>query len=105
MVERSECSRWLNVKYIVSFDHKEQFARIDNFLVIQKIHKCLCFYRSEWYTRLMLSRLLNKNFEQCLFDSAIQGDIKWERIFLFTCVDWNPWNQSNLEAKLIIKLS
>ena len=36
MVERSECSRWLNVKYIVSFDHKEQFARIDNFLVIKK---------------------------------------------------------------------
>ena len=35
MVERSECSRWLNVKYIVSFDHKEQFARIDNFLVIK----------------------------------------------------------------------
>ena len=50
MVERSECSRWLNeyknfpisleinfhLKYIVSFDHKEQFARIDNFLVIKK---------------------------------------------------------------------
>ena len=36
MVERSECSRWLNVTYIVSFDHKEQFARIDNFLVIKK---------------------------------------------------------------------
>ena len=49
MVERSECSRWLNeyknfpisleinfhLKYIVSFDHKEQFARIDNFVVIK----------------------------------------------------------------------
>ena len=38
MVERSECSRWLNVKYIVSFDHKEQFARIDNFLVIKNLY-------------------------------------------------------------------
>ena len=35
MVERSECSRWSNA-YFVSFDHKEQFARIDNFLVNKK---------------------------------------------------------------------
>ena len=47
MVERSEYSRWSNA-YLVSFDHKEQFARIDNFLVNKKkyIHAC-DFYCSE----------------------------------------------------------
>ena len=35
MVERSECSRWSNA-YLVSFDHKEQFARIDNLLIKKK---------------------------------------------------------------------
>ena len=38
MVERSECSIWSNA-YFVSFDHKEQFARIDNFLVNKKLNK------------------------------------------------------------------
>ena len=46
MVERSECSRWSNA-YLVSFDHKEQFARIDNLLIKKKyIHAC-DFYCSE----------------------------------------------------------
>ena len=76
MVERSECSRWLNVKYIVSFDHKEQFARIDNFLVIKNSYMFVFLPFRVIYVIEVIKTLKRKILNNVSFTVLYMGDIK-----------------------------
>ena len=76
MVERSECSRWLNVKYIVSFDHKEQFARIDNFLVIKNSYMFVFLPLRVIYVIDVIKTLKRKILNNVSLTVLYMGDIK-----------------------------
>ena len=76
MVERSECSRWLNVKYIVSFDHKEQFARIDNFLVIKNSCMFVFLPLRVIYVIDVIKTLKRKILNNVSLTVLYMGDIK-----------------------------
>ena len=76
MVERSECSRWLNVKYIVSFDHKEQFARIDNFLVIKNSYMFVLLPLRVIYVIDVIKTLKRKILNNVSLTVLYMGDIK-----------------------------
>ena len=90
MVERSECSRWLNeyknfpisleinfhLKNIVSFDHKEQFARIDSFLVIKNSYMFVILSFRVIYVIDVIKTFKRKILNNVSLTVLYMGDIK-----------------------------